>query len=536
MATPLYSYFSMSGDRFVDALTHGYFWKVNEDRTVDFSISNGFNGEFWYNPVPLANAIKTALSEFSYYANIKFNYVGYYSTPIVAATNGSEINISLSRSAYFFPSKSTWARGYFDPSISNLYEGQVGDIFLNFNSEVMSLPSYDLGSAGWFVFLHELGHVLGLKHPHDSGGTGRPTFTQLGLAKWDQDWISIMSYSDDFGWNNRQWDPATPMILDVIALQYLYGKNTTTNSGNTLFALKVNNLYQTLWDASGVDTVSAADSTVGWYIELPNEKVSTLVDTKAGIALLVSEFNLASPKTLYWLAGDMENITGGSGDDQLYGNDYDNLILGGAGNDNIEGGLGSDKIIAGIGNDRVDGGPGLDYLVFSSANNNYEIMVENTKWVIRPKAIVSTSDGVDSFYNIERLVFTNICVAVDLNANAGIVVKVLGAVFGKSSVANNSYVGIGLNLLDKGMSYDTLAGLALSTAQATTSDQIVTTLWTNVVGSAPLANDKAPFIKLLQDGFSAGALAHLAADTILNTNNINLVGLAQTGIEYIPVV
>jgi hypothetical protein len=34
---------------------------------------------------------------------------------------------------------------------------------------------------------------------------------------------------------------------------------------------------------------------------------------------------------------------------------------------------------------------------------------------------------------------------------------------------------------------------------------------------------------------SAGALSDLAADTSFNTVNINLVGLAQTGIEYIPV-
>ena len=35
---------------------------------------------------------------------------------------------------------------------------------------------------------------------------------------------------------------------------------------------------------------------------------------------------------------------------------------------------------------------------------------------------------------------------------------------------------------------------------------------------------------------SAGALAYLAADTSFNTMNISLIGLAQTGIEYIPVV
>lgn len=125
--------------------------------------------------------------------------------------------------------------------------------------------------------------------------------------------------------------------------------------------------------------------------------------------------------------------------------------------------------------------------------------------------------------------------AYDISGNAGTTVKILGAVFGKTAVANKQYVGIGLDLLDKGMSYDTLAGLALNVAKATTNDQIVTALWTNVVGSTPTAADKAPFIKMLEDGMTPGALTHMAAETSYNTANINLVGLAQTGIEYTPV-
>jgi len=34
---------------------------------------------------------------------------------------------------------------------------------------------------------------------------------------------------------------------------------------------------------------------------------------------------------------------------------------------------------------------------------------------------------------------------------------------------------------------------------------------------------------------TAGAFAHLPSDKDFNTTSINLVGLAQTGIEYIPV-
>ena len=57
-----------------------------------------------------------------------------------------------------------------------------------------------------------------------------------------------------------------------------------------------------------------------------------------------------------------------------------------------------------------------------------------------------------------------------------------------------------------------------------------------LVGTTASTADKAHFIKLLEEGMTAGALAWLAADTTFNKVNINLVGLAQTGIEYIPVV
>jgi hypothetical protein len=136
---------------------------------------------------------------------------------------------------------------------------------------------------------------------------------------------------------------------------------------------------------------------------------------------------------------------------------------------------------------------------------------------------------------VERIVFADKSIAYDLSGNAGTSVKILAAVFGKESLSNKNYVGIGLHFLDAGWTYDNLAALALDAAGAKTNDQIVSLLWTNVIGTKPTAADKQPFIALLENGISAGALAHLAADSSFNTTNINLVGLAQTGIEYIPV-
>jgi hypothetical protein len=149
----------------------------------------------------------------------------------------------------------------------------------------------------------------------------------------------------------------------------------------------------------------------------------------------------------------------------------------------------------------------------------------------------NNTSGTIELRNTERIWFSDISLALDTedNQSAGSTAKILGAVFGKESLNNKNYVGIGLHFLDTGWSYDNLAALALDAAGAKTNDQVVSLLWSNVIGTKPTAADKQPFIALLENGMSAGALAHLAADSIFNTININLVGLAQTGIEYLPV-
>ena len=181
--------------------------------------------------------------------------------------------------------------------------------------------------------------------------------------------------------------------------------------------------------------------------------------------------------------------------------------------------------------DIVDGGPGIDTSIYSSTASNFSIKRNASgTWTVYKNSEVS-----DLLTNVERFQFTDKSIAIDLNGNAGNTAKILGAVFGKESLTNKNYVGIGLHFLDAGWTYDNLAGLALDAAGATTNDQIVSLLWTNVIGTKPSEADKASFITLLENGMSAGALAHLAADTSLNTTNINLVGLAQTGIEYMPI-
>lgn len=133
-----------------------------------------------------------------------------------------------------------------------------------------------------------------------------------------------------------------------------------------------------------------------------------------------------------------------------------------------------------------------------------------------------------------RLMLETRNLAFDLDGAAGQTAKILGAVFGAESVSNAQYVGIGLDLLDGGMSYTELAALAVSVAGKSSSTDVCNLLWENVIGSPATASDIAPFKAMLDSGqMSIGSLTALAADTTLNTNNIDLVGLSQTGLEFV---
>jgi Ca2+-binding RTX toxin-like protein len=223
------------------------------------------------------------------------------------------------------------------------------------------------------------------------------------------------------------------------------------------------------------------------------------------------------------------------------------ILNGTASEDNILGYAGNDTITGGFGSDVIDGGTGIDTVKFSGqfgsgslANYSIQKLINGSWTVSYIGPIIAIfppppTDGIDTLTFVERIQFTDRSFALDLDGNAGNTAKIIGAVLGKAALRNPTYVGIGLSYLDKGMSYSDLGALALNAVGAATNDAIVSTLWLNVIGSPASALDKAPFIKMLADGMKAGDLVALAADTALNTSNINLVGLAQSGIEYIPV-
>lgn len=211
-------------------------------------------------------------------------------------------------------------------------------------------------------------------------------------------------------------------------------------------------------------------------------------------------------------------------------------IIDGAGNDMLAGGTGNDTFTGGAGNDVINGGPGIDTAVYAGVRDNFAITRTSTGFTIGDN---TGAAGSDTLTNIERLQFSDRKLALDLDGNAGKTVKLIGAIFGREFVQTKEFVGAGLSLFDSGQTLAQVAQLAVGIdlfrqlAGSDSNTDFVNFVYKNVVDSLPSATELDFYVGLLDTGAETKAsLAVLAAETTLNQDKINLVGLAETGIEY----
>ena len=418
---------------------------------------------------------------------INITFVEVTDTPAAGGTIRFSNNTQENSSGYAYLANSSHTSLDSDVFISNSYTTNVTP-----------------GSFAWTVMVHELGHALGLKHPGNYNAAQTTSASAIGNflgANEDTFYNTIMTYRE----SAQDINGASFMPYDLLALRYLYGTRAFQTGNNTYnYSDATGRSVSNIVDDGGTDTLDFSALTVGVRIDLTPGSYSSVGKLASGERALA---NLTIS-----LDAVIENVVGTGQADDIYGNAFSNRFTGGGGNDSL------------------NGGAGIDTAIYFGPRARYAVSKTQSGQTITDSA---GTEGTDTLSSIERLAFSDIKLALDLDGRAGQTVKLIGAVFGQASIANISYVGTGLKLLDGGMSYEDLGVVAVNETGKTSPVDIVELLWTHLFGVAPTPAQSAPYIAMLDNGLSTGALAVMAAETAENMANVSLIGLAQTGVVYI---
>ncbi|MBA1158076.1 M10 family metallopeptidase [Microvirga mediterraneensis] len=371
--------YGLTGNAYVDGVLGDYKWGSN-NVTYSFPTSGSTYGTSYGAAENITNfqglgsiqqtTARNALKAYASVANLTFTEMDE------TATQHADVRLAMSDAT-----PTAWA---YLPSTA----AEGGDVWFNLSNGYFT--STAKGNYASMVFLHELGHAIGLDHPHEGN-----------VMPQDRDSLeyTVMSYrsylggSTTSGYTNETWGYAQSLMMyDIAAVQHMYGANYATNSGNSTYSWNPatgemsingvaqgapgdNRIFLTIWDGGGNDTYNLSNYTTNLKIDLrPGEWTKTSNAQLAKLSWDGSKVAVGNIANALLYQGDtrslIENAVGGSGNDTLTGNDGANLLKGGAGADKLYGLGGADILDGGIGADTLTGGGGADIFDFNSIKDS----------------------------------------------------------------------------------------------------------------------------------------------------------------------
>jgi len=420
-----------SGLSYVEAIRKGLKWDLSAGETLSYSYYSGavgYNaaeyGSVTYNAPLGASAISGANQAYLDQAFTAWDKAADFSFEKVTE---SGTTVGELRSAYTtrtYASAGSAAYAYYPNS------GVTGGDIWYIDDQATNLD-FSPGGYGYYTALHEIGHALGLSHSFDAGSATGATLpsaddiqrnTVMTYTQYDRNQYWVQSGGSI---SARYFYATTPGLYDVAAIEYIYGANTSSNTGNTIhqfanWTASAPLYFQTIVDTGGADTFDASAQTrasvinltpgtfssVGLFTEAQQEAywagvLGGAVDIPSTSISSGSGTGVASRSALYTGADNVgiafsatiENAIGGSGNDTITGNTANNALQGGAGNDTI------------------NGGAGTDTAVFSGAKADYTITGLGTASItVVDNNAADGDDGTDTLTNIEFLEFSDLTV------------------------------------------------------------------------------------------------------------------------------
>jgi Ca2+-binding RTX toxin-like protein len=236
------------------------------------------------------------------------------------------------------------------------------------------------GEYGMQVNLHELGHALGLKHPHSGDlildplldtqsntimtyNIGSPYVTGLGVFDIEAmqhlygtrsavaDWVVTVNAADRIE-IRASARPETVISTDQQTLILALGGRDTVfgrEYQDTVFGGGGNDRIE---GGLGADRLSGGNGNDVLIGDMASSDYQGVADTLIG----------GAGKDRLSGGGGADDLRGGSHNDKLFGDWGDDLLTGGTGNDSLFGGYGNDLLLGGDGVDKLDGGAGADTL------------------------------------------------------------------------------------------------------------------------------------------------------------------------------